>query len=211
MFKKLEELLEAGAISKEAAEAIDGEITTAMKSVRDEAAKYRAKAKEVEDQYKAKLEEQRSELENQLEEAKKAGESEVAAKYEERLKAVTEEKETLVQKTQKAIRDAAISNAVASVNVVDADLAKLYVREHIELDGDSVFIKVGEERFSFDNGVKKLFEAKPNLLASSGNSGSGAGGQTGSLAPKKKSEMSAADKAAFIKEHGQEKYLALQD
>lgn len=180
MFKKLEELLEAGTISKEAAEAIDVEITNVVKDLRDEAAKHRTKLKETEEAYKAKLEEQRAELEAKIEEAKKAGESEVAAKFEEKLKAITAEKEELAAKTQRAIIDSAVNRAIAEKNVTDPDLARLYIEKHLALDGDEVFVTVGDEKLTFSNGVEKLFEAKPSLLASSGTPGSGAGGGGGS-------------------------------
>jgi len=206
MFKKLEELLEAGSISKEVAEALDGEISTALKDVRDEAAKYRTKLKETEDAYKQKLEEQKTDLEAKIEEAKKSGESEVREQLEEKLRGLETEKEELAEKTRKAIIDASVNKALAETKVVDADLARLYIKEHITIDGDDVFVEIGGEKLTFDNGVKKLFEAKPSLVSSSGDGGSGAGGSGGGSSDKKitKSEflqMSPAEQAALRAEN----------
>ena len=211
MFNAVKALLEAGKIDKEAAEALDGEITSAIKEVRDEAAKYRTKLKEAESLYKKQLDEQAAELKNALETAKQEGAEAIAKEYEAKLKALESEKAEYEARAREAMVEATINGVLADVDVVDADLARLYIRSHITVDGDKVFVKSGDELLTVESGAKKLFEAKPHLIKSTGSPGSGAGGRTGSMAAKKKSEMSAEDKAAYIKEHGQDAYLALSD
>jgi len=211
MFKKLKELLEAGKIDENIAKELDSEISVALKEVRDEDASYRVKLKEVEDSYKKQLEEKTKELEEKIEEAKKAGELEVAKQFEEKLKALENEKSELEAKTKQALLDSAINKVLAETKVVDADLARLYLKEHISLEDDKPIVKVGDEVLNLENGVKKLFEAKPNLLAAAGNGGSGASNGGGSYVGKRKSEMSPTEKAQFIKEKGQEAYLKLED
>ena len=178
MFKKLEELLEAGKIDKEVAETVDAEIQTELKALREESAKYRTKLKEVESSYKAKLEEQEKELQAKLDEAKKAGESEIAAKYEQKLKEIEDERTEYAQKAQKALVEAKVNEALVDIKVTDPELARLYIQSNLEVEDEKLFVKVGDEKLTFENGVKKLFELKPSLLSSSGAGGSGAGGST---------------------------------
>jgi len=212
MFKKLEELLEAGKLDKEVAELIDAEFSTALKELREEAAKYRTKLKEAEGAYKEQLEEKTKELKEALEKAKAEGAESIAKEYEAKLNAVEAEKAEYERKAKDALIEASVNGVLASENVVDPEIAKLYIKSHLEVDGDNVFIKVGDERLTMESGAKKLFEQKPHLLSSSGNGGSNSGGGGGSsYTGKKKSEMSAADKASFIKDNGQEAYFKLED
>jgi hypothetical protein len=167
MFKKVKELLEAGKISEEVAKALDEEIAKALKERNDENAKLRNEKKELEEGYKRQLEEQEVTLKEQFEKAKLEGKEEVQKALQGKLEALESEKQEWVTKTREATKEAAINKILASANVVDADLARLYIKEHLTLNEDgNPIIKIGDEVLSTENGAKKLFENKPSLLAS---------------------------------------------
>ena len=74
---------------------------------------------------------------------------------------------------------------LAENRVSDPDLARLFIKDKISFDSDELFVNFDGEKLSFDNGIKKIFESKPNLLESSGNPGSGAGAGSGGDKPLK--------------------------
>jgi hypothetical protein len=167
MFKKIKELLEAGKISEEVAKALDSEVSTALKERNDENAKLRNEKKELEESYKKQLEEQEATLKEQIEKAKLEGKEEVQRELQGKLEALESEKQEWVSKTKEATKEATINKILADSNVVDADLARLYIKEHLALNEDgNPIIKIGDEVLSVENGAKKLFENKPSLLAS---------------------------------------------
>ena len=184
MFNKISELLESDSISKEAAEAIDAEVSSALKVLRDEASNTRTKLKETETAYTGKLEEQKSDIESRIAEATKTGESEAAKLWKEKLDTLETERSQLEQKAKNAIIDASVNKVLAEKQVVDADIARLYIKDHLVLDGDNPMIEIGQETLSFDAGVDKLFESKQHLLKPVGDTGGGAGGEGGNMHPK---------------------------
>ena len=77
MLKILQQLLEAGKISEEAAKTIDEDLSKELKKLRDEAAEWRIKYKELNETYeevassKTSLEEQLKNLDEKIEKQKK--------------------------------------------------------------------------------------------------------------------------------------------
>ena len=198
MFNKISELLESDSISKEAAEAIDAEVSSALKELRDEASNTRTKLKETETAYTGKLEEQKSDIESRIAEATKTGESEAAKLWKEKLDTLETERSQLEQKAKNAIIDASVNKVLAEKQVVDADIARLYIKDHLVLDGDNPMIEIGQETLSFDAGVDKLFESKQHLLKPVGDTGGGAGGDYGGGKTAPKLDGTEAQKLAAV-------------
>ena len=180
MFEELKSLIESGKVTQEEADTVHTAYKSRIEKADNEAAKYRTKLKEVESSYETKLGEQKQELEEKISEARKAGETEIVEKYEAKLNTVLAEKSELEEKAKSATIEAFVSKAVAEMKPANPYLASLAIKENLDIDGDNVFIKLGDERLSFDSGVKKLFEEKKIDVVSVGNPGSGAGNGGGS-------------------------------
>jgi len=219
MFKKIKEMLEAGKISQEVAQELDNEVSGALKEVRDEAAEWREKYENLNKTYnelansKNILEAQVKELEAKIEKAKEEGKAELVKE----LESEKQSKQELMQKLQELeakSRNLTIENelskALENYDVIDKEVIKAVLKSNVDLTEDGIKFKVGDTATSLEEGLKKFFEEKPHLLKAKDLKGSGVqGGQVpGGL---KKSQMSAAQKAEFIKQHGQEAYLKLED
>lgn len=220
MFDKIKELLEAGKISQEVAQELDGEVSKALKELRDENAKYRTKAKELSQALeevtgsKEELQKQLESLDERIAKAKEEGKQELAH----RLEAERAEKDKLkatLESIEARNRELTIENAIGGVlgkfDVIDSEVVGAVLKGAVEVGESGVMYREGDALLPLDDGVKKFFEAKPHLLKSTGQNGSGANGGGASFVGKKKSEMSAAQKAEFIKQNGQKAYLNLEE
>ena len=181
MLKILQQLLEAGKISEEAAKIIDEDLSKELKKLRDEAAEWRIKYKELSQTYeevvssKTSLEEQLKSLDERIAKAKEEGKKELVAQ----LEAEKKEKEELSKKlaeletTSKALRiENALSKALSAYEVIDPEVVAEVLKAKIDVvDGEIKF----KDGLSLEDGIKKFFETKPHLLKAKGNEGSGAG------------------------------------
>ena len=183
MFNKLKDLLEAGKIEKDVAEEIDGEITKALNDLRDEAAKWRVKFNDLNknfesvSQAKDDLEGKLANFDEAIKKAKEEGKSELVKELEAQKSQMQELQENLVaiQEQNKALKiETAISNALGKYDVVDADLVGYYLKSKIEIDGDVVKYKDGENTLSLEDGLKVFFDKRSNLINPRGKSGSDA-------------------------------------
>lgn len=219
MFKKIQEMLEAGKISQEVAQELDNEVSGALKEVRDEAAEWRVKYQNLNKTYeevtssKSALEGQVTELEAKIEKAKEEGKAELVKE----LESEKQSKQELMQKLQALeakSKDLTIENeltkALEDYNVIDKEVIKTVLKSNVDLGEDGLKFKAGDSVTSLEDGLKKFFDDKPHLLKAKDFNGSGVqGGQAPTGV--KKSQMDALQKAEFIKKHGQEAYLNLQD
>lgn len=191
MFKKIEELLEAGKLDKEVAEALDTEIGAALKALRDENAQYRTKNKELSQSLeeitssKSELEKQLGDLDDRIKKAREEGKSELVAQLEKERAEKDKLKETLnsiSEKNKELTIQNTIQSALSEYEVIDPEIVQLAVRQYIDLgeDGTPKF-KNGDAILPVQDGLKQFFENKPQLLKSTGGggSGAGAGGQGG--------------------------------
>lgn len=224
MFKKLQELLEAGKIEADVAESLDAEISTVLKEKNDEAAKWRVKYQDLNKSYeevissKSELESQIQGIEEKIAKAKEEGKSELVKE----LEAERAQKEELSKKlgeleaTTKNLKiENELSKALSGFEYepVDAEIVGEYLKSRfVELDGDSVKFKDGENLIDLNDGLKALAQSRPNLFKAKGAPGSGAGnsGNSGGGA-KRRSQMTDEEADAFIQEHGQEAYIKLPD
>jgi len=218
MFKKLGELLEAGKIDKEVADALDAEISGSLKELRDESASWRVKYQDLNKSFesvsktKEDLEAKLSNFDEAIKKAKEEGKSELVTE----LEAQRQEMQTLqdnltsIQEQNKALKvESALTSGLSKYDVVDSDLVGNYIKGLVELDGDALKYKDGENSLALDDGLKKFFEDKPHLLKSQGNGGSGAGNGGNSGGGFTRSQMSDDEAEAFIAKHGQEAYIGL--
>ena len=174
MFKKLQQLLEAGKITQELAGEIDAEIATVLKEKNDENASLRVAKKEVEERLKSELDAKVREYDAKLKEAKKEGKAEVEAELLQKL----QEAEAKSAEYEKGIKEANLkalmSTTLSKFDVADIDVAESFISKFVR-DGDDGFkIEVGDELLGFENGVEKLLGEKSFLLKPKGNAGSGA-------------------------------------
>ena len=181
MLKILEKLLEAGKISEEAAKTVDEDLSKELKKLRDEAAEWRVKYKELNETYeevvssKSSLEEQLKSLDERIAKAKEEGKKELVTQ----LEAEKKEKEELSKKlaeletTSKSLKiENALNKALSAYEVIDSDVVAEVLKAKIDVvDGE---VKFGDGS-PLEDGIKKFFETKPHLLKAKGNEGSGAG------------------------------------
>ncbi len=215
MFKKLKVLLEAGKITQELANELDAEIATALKERNDENASLRVELKEIKQQLsevvgsKEELERKIANFDDAIKKAKEDGKNELVKELETQKLEKTQALEKL-EKYESQIKSLKVENAIkaqlANYKVVDGELVESYLKNFVEVDGDSVKFKDGENLLTLDDGLKKFFEGKPNLLQPQGNNGSGAGsgGQSGGATTKDISKMSDADIAQLTQSGGVE-------
>ena len=181
MLKILQQLLEAGKISEEAAKIIDEDVSKTLKELRDEAARWRVKYKELNQTYeevvssKTSLEEQLKSLDERIQKAKEEGKKELVKE----LEAQKKEKEELSKKlaeleaTSKSLRiENALSKALSAYDVIDRDVVAEVLKAKIDLIDGEVKFKDGK---SLEDGLREFFENKPHLLKPKGSAGSGAG------------------------------------
>jgi len=182
MLKVIQNLLEAGKISEEAAKAIDGEVSKIISDLRDEAASWRVKYKELNQTYeevinsKNSLEEQLKNLDERIKKAKEEGKKELVKE----LEAQKKEKEELskklaeLEKTSKALRiENALNRVLSKYEVIDKEIVADVLKTKLDvIDGEVKF----SDGKSLDDGIKEFFENKPHLLKSKGSAGSGVSG-----------------------------------
>lgn len=222
MFQKIKELLEAGKISQEVAEALDSEVSGELKKLRDESASWRVKYQDLNKNYeevlssKNNLEEQIKNLDEKIAKAKEEGKAELVAQ----LEAEKTQKEELNQKlselenkTKNLKIENELSKALSSFEYepVDAELVTEYLKgRFVDLVDDSVKFKKGDNLLDLTDGLKNLVQERPNLFKAKGQGGSGAGsGNTGGVI--KRSQMSDEEADKYIQEHGQEAYMKLPE
>lgn len=219
MFKKLTEMLEAEEISKEVADAIDSEISTALKDLRDESAGWRVKYQDLNKNFetisKAKddLEAKIENFDDAIQKAKEEGKGELVRELESQRKETQSLQANLeaIQNENKTLRvDTSLSAELAKYNVVDAELVGSYLKGKVSLDGDNIKYTDGENSLSLGDGLKSFFENKPHLLKAQGSSGSGAGNGANSGGAKTRSTMSDEEAETFIEQNGHDAYMKLQ-
>ena len=221
MFKKLQELLEAGIITKEAAEALDGEINTALKSLRDEAASYRVKYQELNSSYqevlnsKTSLEEQLKSLDERIAKAKEEGKNELVKELESE-KAQKDELSKRLNELELKTRGLKIENelnrALSSLEYepVDSEMVTEYLKsKFVDIVDDKVKFKKGDNLLDLNDGIKSLVQERPNLFKAKGQSGSGAGEhKAGGFNPKNATDEEIAD---FISKNGVEALAKIKE
>jgi len=180
MLKILQQLLEAGKISAEAAKTIDEDLSKELKKLRDESAEWRVKYKELNQTYeevvssKSSLEEQVKNLDERIKKAKEEGKKELVNELETQKK----EKEELSKKlaeleaTSKSLKvENTLNKALSGYEVIDKDVVAEVLKSKIDVvEGETKF----KDGLPLEEGVKKFFEEKPHLLKPKGNAGSGA-------------------------------------
>ena len=209
MFKKLSELVEAGTIDKEVAEAIDTEISSELSTLRDEAKKYRlekeelAKAFEEVKTSKEDMSAKLNEFDERIKRAKEEGKSEVARE----LEAEREKHTTLMENLQKFEQENkklkvtnAVNEALSSFKVkpdVRQDVATL-LSSTVQLAEDGT-VQYGDK--PLNDGIKEFFEARQSYLEPEGQPGSGAENRGGGTkAPKGNLGGSKEERLAAIKD-----------
>lgn len=180
MFKKVKELLESGAISKEVAENLDAEIQKELKALRDEASENRVKLKELQSTFnevsdsKKSLEEQVAGLDEKIAKAKEDGKRELVADLEKEKAEKTElaEKLNSFEVANKNLRvENALSKELNKYDVIDAELLTDSFKSKLKVIENEVKF---DEKTSLKDGMKQYFETRPHLLKAKGNAGSGA-------------------------------------
>ncbi|BAF69585.1 hypothetical protein [Nitratiruptor sp. SB155-2] len=223
MFQKLQEMLEAGKISEEVAKALDDEIGKALKDVRDEAASWRVKYKELQQNYeevaksKEKLEAELSSLDEKIQKAKEEGKNELVKE----LEAERNEKEELTKRLSEleaSARNLRIENELSRAlskfeyEPIDSEIVADFLKSrHIDVVDGEIRFKKGDELMPLEEGLKAIVEERPNLFKAKGNPGSGIESTQSGNWSKKKSEMSDDEIEEFVQKHGQEAFLQLPD
>ena len=213
MFKKLQQLLEAGKLSQELAEEIDGEISTSLKSLRDENASWRVKYNDLNKNYEAisqtkeDLESKLSSFDDAIKKAKEEGKSELVKELESLRQETQKLQENLasIEAQNKALKvENALSAELGKYEVIDADVLTSVLKSAVVLDKDSLKFKDGDALLALEDGIKMFFEKKPHLLKPKGNSGSGAGNGVNGGNGKSFKDMSVTERAILYKENPEE-------
>lgn len=208
MFKAVQALLEAGKIDKEVAESLDSEISKALRVLRDENAKLRNEKKELSQSLeevsssKAKLDEQLKSLDERIAKAKEEGKAELVAQLEAERNEKGELQARLAEieaKNKELAKQNALQAALSKFDVIDPEVIATVLATKVEPTENGVKYRDGDNILDVEAGLKKFFEAKPHLLKSKGNPGSGAGGTGGGGVQKKWSEMSATERLELYK------------
>jgi len=184
MFKKIKELLDEGTISQAAADALDGEVSVALKEKNDEAASWRVKYQDLNKNFEAisktkdDLESKLSGFDEAIKKAKEDGKGELVKELETQRASTQEIQANLeaIQNENKNLKiQTALSGALSKYDVIDNDLVSTFIRGNVELNGDALIYKNGDSSMSIEDGLKGFFDEKQHLLKAQGNSGSGAG------------------------------------
>jgi len=221
MFRKIQELLEAGKISQEVAEALDGEVSGELKKLRDEAASWRVKYQELQKSFdevrqsKESLEKEIETIDERIKRAKEEGKAELVKE----LEAERAQKEELAKRlgeleaTTKQLRiENELSKVLSKYEVVDKEVVTAVLKQSVDLgpDGGVQFIS-GEQSLPLEEGVEAFFKSKPHLLKAAGRPGSGVEKVASGNFMKKKSEMSDDEIEEFVEKYGQETFLNLPE
>ena len=192
MFKKLAALVESKEVTQEIAEALDSEISVALKTLRDENKAIRTEKEDLSKNYdeilksKNGLDEQVKGLDEKIAKAKKEGHDEVVAQLEDERASKAELQENLanLQKANTNLKlDGAVANTLKEFDVMDShrDTTEFMLRSRVSVNdkGDMVYTDNGTES-SIEDGFKVYFANNESKLNPQGNAGSGAGGAGGS-------------------------------
>lgn len=219
---------------KEALESEQGKAAIA-KAVEEATAGLKAKRDELLEDNK-KLKEAHKNLQEQIDEIKTAKEEAEAAAAEksgdvEKVKAALEakfQKELDKLKTLNADKDAKLHNLLIENGLTEALTKAGVAPQYLDAAKALVKTKHKAEIAEQDGNIAATFDGKPlsdfvtewtqgehgkHFVASPDNGGGGAKGTTGGgkATVEKRSEMNHTQKAAYIKEHGQEAYLKLPE
>ena len=212
MFKKLQELLEAGKITSELANELDSEISTSLTELRNENASWRTKYNDLNknfesiSQTKTELETKLSNFDDAISKAKEDGKSELVTQLEAQKQETQKLQESLsnIENENKSLRiDTSLNSALSKFDVIDSGILASVLKNNVVVDGENVTYKDGESSVPLEDGLRKFFEDKPHLLKAKGNGGSGAGGNGNSGGGNKSYlEMSDAEIAESVKANG---------
>lgn len=147
--------------------------------------------------------------------------------FDEQLAKVVAEKEAIEKQYQHSTisGEFARSQVIKDKTILPADIMQSYFGKHFSVengkvvakfeDGNPIYSRINAgELASFDEALEMIIDKYPHkdsILKGSGASGTGANQPkgAGNTAGLKRSEMSAADKAKFVQEYGQEAFLKL--
>ena len=192
MFNKVKELLESDSITKEVAEAIDSEITSALTTLRDENKTLRTEKETLSKSYdevlksKSDLDTQLSGLDDKIAQARKDGQGELVTQLESEKESKAELQKSLdnLQKSNNGLRlDSAVSTALKSFDIIDAhkDTTEFMLRSRVSFNdkGEMIYADSGNES-NVEDGLKGYFESNQGKLNPKGDGGgSGAHGGSG--------------------------------
>ncbi len=189
MFEAIAKLVESNGISKEAAEALNKEVSAKLAELRDEAKKYRIEKEELAksfDDVKAardELAEKMKDIDEKINAARNEGKSELVAELEK-------------ERTEKAKLHDDLSRfeqentKLKITNAVNSELGKYKVKSDLRTDAEMVLSSLtkvtenglvfGEEGIALEEGVKQYFDSRKSYLEPEGTPGSGSGNQGGS-------------------------------
>lgn len=189
MFRKVSELLESGDISQEAANAIDAEVSIALKGLKDDRESLQTKNKELTSAYnevmqsKSDLDVQLADIDEKIKQAKKDGQVEIAKKLENEKAAqeVLQKSLETLQTANTALKlDSAVSQELNKFDIrkEDRDLVEFRLRANVKLnDEGSVTYTSGGSTVSITDGFGDYFKNNQSRLNPKGdNSGSGTTG-----------------------------------
>jgi len=219
MFKKISELLENNTISKEAAEALDSEVTVALSALRDENKTLRTDKDTLSKSYdevlasKNGLDEQLKGLDDAITKAKAEGKSEIVKQLEDERSSKGELQKSLdnLQKANTGLRvDSAVSTELDKFDVKkeDREMVHFYLRSKASMTDDGIRYVDGENSSTLTDAFGAYFKDNGSRLNAQGNgNGSGANGSGGSGGQSTKSrddfdKMNAGQKAKFMADGG---------
>jgi len=219
MFKKISELLENNTISKEAAEAIDGEITVALGALRDENKTLRTEKETLSKSYdevvksKGDLDEQLKGLDEKIAQARKDGQGELATQLEaEKAKhsGLQESLENLKNANTSLMVDSAVSQELDKYDVKkeDKEMVSFFLRSKSSMTDDGIKYVDGNNNSDLSEAFKGYFEINGSRLNVKGepngsNSGSGGSGGQNTKSRGDFDKMNAGQKAKFMSDGGQ--------
>lgn len=213
MFKKIKELLESGGLSEEVANALDDEVSSELKTLRDESASWRVKYQELNTKFdsisktKNDLEEKLGSIDEQIKKAKEQGKAELASELETYKKSQSELKanlEAIQAENQSLLIKNSLQNELSKYKLIDNDVVMAVLSPKVEIKDSQVIYKDGNTSIGLEDGIKAFFENKPHLLSAQGNGGSGSDGGGNSYANKKLSELSATQRMELAKKDPKE-------
>jgi len=212
----IKKLLEEGKISQEVEQILEEKFTALQKEAQEYKTKFEETQKTLQEvmESKNKLENELSNLDEKIKKAKEEGKAELVKE----LEAEKAEKQELMQKltsleakNKELTINTELNKILDEIGVVDKEVASLALKHFVDVEDGKVVFKNGEEVMDLKDGASKFFENKPHLLASKGNSGSGATNPLNKGGIKKRSEMSLEEKAEFIAKNGREAYEQLPE
>ncbi len=190
MFRALSTLVADQSITKEIAEAIDTEITSALKGLKDEREALTIKNKELTSSFdkvqaaKELLEKKTVDIDAQIKQAKEDGKADT-------VKILEQERASHASLTEELAGFESENKSLRVENAINSEIAKYKVKSDLVGDAKTVLsgltkvtdegIVFGDNGASVEEGVKAYFETRGSYLDAVGNAGSGAtsGGGSG--------------------------------